>query len=408
MTYRVHGKFATKTEYDQFMQTGKAPAAKAKVATPAAQPLQPTVVQSQSFTSPPLKVTTNQGVGGASKNMHKAQRLINHVALVLDGSGSMKKHQANVVKVADEQIRHLMVRSEELCQETRVSVYVFDDVVDCLIFDMDVMRLPSIEDLYTIDGWTALIDSVVKSQEDLATTSQIYGDHAFLTFVLTDGEENASKNKMTSLSKFTTNAPENWTVGFLVPDKQGIAYLSRCGVPSECIMVWDAKDANGMLDVGRVVRQATDTYMTARASGVRGTRSLFAVIPTGIDAVNKKTVAATLTPMSVDKYSLHEVGKEVARIDEFVTNVVGKYYIPGKSYYQFMKPETIQGGKSIIVVDKKTNQAYEGKDARGLIGLTWGVEAKAKPEDNPEYDIYIQSTALNRNLIPGTKLLLLK
>src|SRR5687768_3028169 len=162
--------------------------------------------------------------------MHKAQRLINHVALVLDGSSSMRGHKANLIKVADEQIRYLALRSEELSQETRVSVYLFDYNVECLIFDMDVMRLPSIADLYRANGMTALIDAVVKSQTDLATTSQIYGDHAFLTFVLTDGAENQSQNSWTVLPRYTNQASENWTVGFLVPDAQGQAYLTRAGV----------------------------------------------------------------------------------------------------------------------------------------------------------------------------------
>src|SRR6478736_1986894 len=131
--------------------------------------------------------------------MHKAQRLINHVALVLDGSSSMSSHKSNLIKVADEQIKYLALRSEELQQETRVSVYLFADTVQCLIFDMDVMRLPSISDLYRSSGMTALVDAVVKSQDDLATTSQIYGDHGFLTFVLTDGMENASKHSWTQL-----------------------------------------------------------------------------------------------------------------------------------------------------------------------------------------------------------------
>src|SRR5690242_8782421 len=175
--------------------------------------------------------------------MHKAQRLINHVALVLDGSSSMSKHKSNLIKVADEQIRHLALRSEELSQETRVSVYLFDYTVECLIFDMDVMRLPSISDLYRANGMTALVDAVVKSQEDLSSTSQIYGDHAFLTFVLTDGMENHSTHSWTVLPEYTVHAEENWTVGFLVPDRQGTAYLTRAGVDPGMISLWDASSA---------------------------------------------------------------------------------------------------------------------------------------------------------------------
>lgn len=35
-------------------------------------------------------------------------------------------------------------------------------------------------------------------------------------------------------------------------------------------------------------------------------------------------------------------------------------------------------------------------------------KAKVKPADNPDFDIFVQSKAINRNLIPGTKMLLMK
>lgn len=342
-----------------------------------------------------------------NNTLHKAQRLINHVALVLDGSGSMAHHAKNVVKVADEQIRHLALKSEEMSQETRVSIYrFFDKEVRCLIFDMDVMRLPSIAELYSANGGTPLVDAVVKSQEDLATTSQLYGDHAFLSFVLTDGEENTSNRSWTELVKYTKHSAENWTVGFLVPNAQGITYLTRAGVDRDSIVVWDAGNAAGMIGAGKTIVDTTTAYMTARASGVRGTKSLFTTAATGAANVNAKTVQATLTPLNRADYSLHDVTERIY-IQDFVRDKLGLFYLVGKGFYQFTKPETVQGGKEIVVVDKATGQAYGGKDARQLIGLQWGVEAKVKPDDNPSFDIFVQSHSVNRNLIPGQKFLLM-
>jgi len=332
--------------------------------------------------------------------MHKAQRLINHVALVLDGSSSMRGHTANLIKVADEQIRYLALRSEELSQETRVSVYLFDYDVECLIFDMDVMRLPSISDLYRANGMTALIDAVVKSQTDLATTSQLYGDHAFLTFVLTDGAENQSKNSWTVLPRYTNAAKENWTVGFLVPDEQGTAYLTRAGVDRGLISKWDATSAKGLADSFTTIRTATDNFMQGRAKGVRGTRDIFS---TGIDAVNKATVSTTLKPIPTNQYQLVSVSAK-SRIDQFV-HALGYLYQAGMAYYQLSKTETIQPQKDIIVVEKATGKAFGGKEARSLIGLP-DTHIRVKPDYNPDYDIFVQSTSVNRNLMPNTKLLI--
>lgn len=330
--------------------------------------------------------------------MHKAQRLINHVALVLDGSSSMSSHTNNLIKVADEQIRYLALRSEELSQETRVSVYLFDYGVECLIFDMDVMRLPSISDLYRAQGMTALVDAVVKSQTDLASTSQIYGDHAFLTFVLTDGMENHSKSSWTVLPQYTARAADNWTVGFLVPDSSGETYLTRAGVQKGLISRWDAGSAKGLSDSFTTIRNATDNFMVNRSKGVRGTRDIFS---TGVDAVNEQTVKGNLTPVAgINKY--HVPAK--SRIDDFVRGAHG-YYSTGSGYYQLTKTETIQATKQILVLEKATGQVYGGTEARHLIGLPDGESVRVKPDRNPLYDIFVQSTSINRNLMPNTTLL---
>lgn len=336
--------------------------------------------------------------------MHKAQSLVNHVVIVLDASASMRTRQAPVIKVTDEQIQHLAQRSKELNQETRVSVYRFGSTtIECLIFDMDVARLPSTKDLYQVlYEDTALIDATLKSQEDLATTSQLYGDHSFLTFVLTDGDENKSKRSASELARFLKNMPENWSIGFLVPDNKGVEYLQRLGVLRDSIAIWDTTKSEGIGMASSAIRDATDFYMTRRAQGIRGTRGVFS---TGTDAVNKKTVKTNLVPLQAWQYKLLTVNQAKVRVDDFVNNS-GRTYILGKAYYQLCKKETIQPQKQIIIVDKKTGAAYAGDTARDVIGLP-GMNVSVRPDYNPDYDIFVQSTSYNRNLFAGSKLLLL-
>lgn len=124
--------------------------------------------------------------------MSGRQNYINHVALVLDASSSMSHLSRKVVEVADQQIAHLARRSRELDQETRVTVYVFADTVECVIYDKDVLQMPSLEQLYRVGGMTALLAAALKSQREPAQTAQLYGDHSFLTFRLPDRQENAS------------------------------------------------------------------------------------------------------------------------------------------------------------------------------------------------------------------------
>lgn len=334
--------------------------------------------------------------------MTPTQGFINHIALVLDSSSSMSHQADHLIKVADAQIAHLAARSKELDQETRVSVYTFANDAECVIYDKDVLRLPSIRDHYRTGGMTALIDATMKSIDDLGQTAQLYGDHAFLIYVLTDGEENHSRRRAAELARQLGNLPENWTVAALVPDASGKHEAKKAGFPADNIAVWDTSTRRGLTEAGDRIRAATDTFMTNRAGGVRGTRALFS---TGADAVNTATVAASgLAPLPHDAYMLVPVPQDTA-IREFVQGC-GLAYVLGSAYYQLSKTESIQPQKLVAIVEKGSNKVYVGRAARDLVGLP-DMEVRVKPEFNPGYTIFVQSTSVNRRLVPGTKLLVL-
>lgn len=331
------------------------------------------------------------------------QNKITHVALVLDGSASMRGHQRQLVQIADAQIAYLAKRSQELDHEVRVSVYMFADNVQCLVYDKDVLRLPSIANLYHTGGMTALIDATIKSQEDLAETAQRYGDHSFLTFVLTDGQENASRLFAARLEGVLRGQPDNWTVAVLVPDMRSKHDAKQFGFPADNIAIWDTTTNEGLREAGDTIHRATETFLTNRESGIRGSRTVFS---TGTDAVNAQTIKkAGLHALSVSMYQLLSVGSDSA-IRTFVESH-GDTYVLGRSYYQLTKTEDIQVQKEIAIVEKSTGRVFCGRSARDLLGLP-NMSVRVKPNFNPNYDIFVQSTSTNRKLKAGTKLLVLR
>ena len=112
--------------------------------------------------------------------MAESQNYINHIVLVLDHSTSMGNLAQTVVKVADMQVAELAQSSQALDQETRMTVYQFGNTTECIYFDKDVLRMPSIKNKYRIEGSTALIDATMQAINDLKQTNTLYGDHAFL------------------------------------------------------------------------------------------------------------------------------------------------------------------------------------------------------------------------------------
>ncbi|MET9346389.1 vWA domain-containing protein [Streptomyces termitum] len=341
------------------------------------------------------------------------QNYINHVALVLDASSSMSGLSKKVVEVADQQIAYLARRSRELDQETRVTVYVFADKVECVIYDKDVLRMPSLKRLYRVGGMTALLAATLKSQRELAQTAQLYGDHSFLTFVLTDGQENAShrcpdapsrsaRELIGAVAGMIENQQDNWTLAVLVPDQMGKREAMNYGFPKDNIAIWDATSTQGLEEAGQVIQEATEKFMIGRTKGIRGSRAVFS---TGAEAVNRQTIeAAGLTPMDPSGYALVPVTEAVA-IREGVT-AAGHAYRTGGAFYQLSKVEKIQARKQIAVLEKKTDRVYTGPEARALLGLP-DAETRVKPDHNDEFTIFVQSTSVNRKLVARTRLLIM-
>ncbi|MFG3203746.1 vWA domain-containing protein [Streptomyces sp. NPDC048192] len=345
--------------------------------------------------------------------MSGRQNYINHVALVLDASSSMSHLSRKVVEVADQQIAYLARRSRELDQETRVTVYVFADTVECVIYDKDVLRMPSLEQLYQVGGMTALLAAALKSQRELAQTAQLYGDHSFLTFILTDGQENAShrcpdsptrdpRELVEAVAGMIETQEDNWTLAVLVPDQVGKREAMRCGFPRDNIAIWDATSTRGLEEAGQVIQEATEKFMVGRTRGIRGSRAVFS---TGAEVVNKDTIkAAGLTPAEPSRYELIPVTRDAAIRDWVVE--CGHTYRTGGAFYQLSKSEKIQARKQIAVLEKKTDRVYTGPEARALLGLP-DVEVRVKPDHNDDFTIFVQSTSVNRKLVPNTRLLLM-
>lgn len=92
-------------------------------------------------------------------------------------------------------------------------------------------------------------------------------------------------------------------------------------------------------------------------------------------------------------------------IKSFVQST-GAAFKLGKGFYQLSKREEIQPRKEVVLVDNKTGDMFSGNQARVLIGLPYGERGYKDTYDIPrEYTAYVQSTSVNRKLMPGTMFL---
>lgn len=335
----------------------------------------------------------------------KLQNLVNHVVFLLDESSSMSMsgHTQDVINVFDSQIKFLCRRSQELNQETRVSVYKFNEITQCLVYDMDVMRMPTLKGLYRPSGGTALREAAETAIRELKLTPTIHGDHAMLLFCLTDGEDNRSyKTTPAALKTLIGGLGNNWTLAILVPDKKGENYAQSCGFELNNISIWEVNAAGAINTVGTKVQNATEKFFQARAVGTRGLTNLFELNGN----LSPQKVVGNLEQLDPTKYMVINIRKDKEVIKETCEAWLKTPYRIGSAYYQLTKKETIQASKNVIVKHKRTGKVYEGAKARELVGLP-SHEVKCAPTSSLDYQIYIQSSSVNRYLYAGTELIVL-
>ena len=354
----------------------------------------------------------------------KEQGQYTHIVLLLDASSSMDHLEDPVVQVVDRLVEQWKQQALDLDDMTRLSIYQFSSAnympngtfIQCFTYDTDIARIKSLKGVYKPHGGTALIDAVLRTQEELALTPTIHGDHTFLFYVITDGEEIHSTRSSRELVSAINSLPENWTVAALVPNIHGKVTAQRYGFPPGNIMVWDTT-AQGVEEAGRKVAQATASYMGMRTnSGMRSTKSLF--VGGQVDAAAIK--AAKLKPLAKNAYAIVPVtpiqglvqekpeGKKPAagkpdnrpmvaymEIEPFISRAHPPFRV-GKAYYELVKTEKIAGNKELAIADKDGN-VFLGQGVRQMLGLPEQTKT-VKPDFNPNYKIYVQSTSLNRHL----------
>ncbi len=367
---------------------------------------------------------------------NKDQANITHITLLLDASTSMSGLRRYVVQVVDKLVAKWARQSLEMDDMTRLTVYQFSserylpngEGIECIWYDTDITRIKTIEGRYTPRGNTALIDATMQAKQELELTPTLYGNHAFLFFIVTDGEENMSRKYSAGDLKAALGKgklPDNWTMAALVPHIQGRIDAERYGIPRDNIMIWDATSEAGVEEAGEKIAAATTSYLKSRtATGMRSTTSLFVGAQVDAQAIR----AANLVPLATKDRQIRRVTKTedsfekvvkpvtksrlkpemggFVEIEKFVRRVNKGEYPVGDAFYELTKPETVQADKEIAVVENNTNKVYVGDGARQLLGLP-DQRCRIKPDMNSEYTIFVQSTSLNRHLPHGCQIMLL-
>jgi len=268
--------------------------------------------------------------------------------------------------------------------------------------NIHIIKPIAVNEYATTGGSTPLFDSVGELIDLLQSVPDANDpDVSFLIIVTTDGGENSSKkwtgvslsNKIRELQN-----TDRWTFVFRVPRGE-TRNLTRFGIPSGNIQEWD-QTAHGVTVSTQATTAAFNDYYTERSRGVKSTSTFYASAANVTVAEAKaqlKDISAEITMWPV----LHN--ENGAEIRPFVEKRLNKPMLKGSAFYLLNKTESkVQENKLIIIRDSKDGTVYYGPAARQMIGLPTVGNARVVPGAHGNWEIYIQSTSVNRKLVTGS------
>lgn len=254
-------------------------------------------------------------------------------------------------------------------------------------------------------GETRLFDTVATCVDVLKNVPDYNDpDVSFLVMINTDGGNNAGRMSGRECAKMIQElqSTDKWTFVFRVP--RGEAHnLVRLGIDEGNILEWETT-TKGMETATAQNAQAMNSFFQARAAGTRATRSFYA----NLKDVKSEDVKAVMVDVST-KVALLPVAEaeHEMQIRDFVEKRTGKPLLKGAAFYQLTKSEDkVQASKKICIRDKKSNAIYYGDAARQLLGLPQYSDVRLKPDDLGNFDVFIQSTSVNRKVQKGSHILL--
>ncbi len=324
-----------------------------------------------------------------------------YVGIARDHSGSMSSLSRKAREDYNGLISQLRSASDEEGIDTIVNTVTFgiNSSVKVEVVNSSVNAVKPLND-YETDSQTPLFDAVGKLITLLEGVPDAKDDVNFLVMVVTDGQENHSFTwNAARLTKEMTRLQntDKWTFTFRVPVGYARA-LSQMGIPAGNIIEWEQTE-RGMRESTVKTQSAVKNFYKQRKAGVMRSTAFYA----DLSGVSMRDVKDNLDDISA-RVTVWPVKKEGA-IKEFVERKIKPNTMQlGTAFYQLSKREEVQDYKLIVIRHKISGKIYGGREARTMLGLPDSGYIKLAPGDHGHFDVFVQSTSVNRKLVAGTEL----
>lgn len=326
-----------------------------------------------------------------------------YIGISRDHSGSMNPIRTPAMNDYNSQITSLKQASIDYNIPTTVTTVICDGRVTTETINTPIQNINPIRS-YFAGGMTPLYDSVNELIELLSKFPDADNpETCFLIQVITDGEENASRNVSASTLKSKIQKlqqTDRWTFTFRVPRGYRNKLIRDLGLFEGNVIEWD-QTAAGMEVASQATTNAYKDYYVARSTGKKSTKGFYS----NLTNVSSSDVKSTMKNIS-NQLEIFSVDKDDEAILKFMERKTKKPFVKGTAFYELTKYErAVQDHKKIVIQDLKGGSFYEGAAARRLLGFPDYGTISLSPGDHSHYKIFIQSTSVNRKLKRGTSVL---
>jgi hypothetical protein len=256
-------------------------------------------------------------------------------------------------------------------------------------------------------GGTPMIESVFVLIDALKKVPD-YNDPnvSFLVMITTDGQETQQRHRGRELAKVIQDLQntDRWTFVFRVPKGQGMRELAQLGMLVSGINVYEWETtAAGLTKSTEANKEAFTEYFTQRTTGMKRTSKFYA----NMEDISVEDAKKAMVDISSEVVFYPVASSDAGSlIRPFVENKINGAMARGAAFYQLCKTEPkVQANKRIAVRDKNSGTVFSGDAARQMLALPTYGTVRLAPDELGDWDVFIQSTSVNRKLDANTSLM---
>ena len=192
---------------------------------------------------------------------------------------------------------------------------------------------------------------------------------------------------------------DRWTFTFMVPKGNANTFSRTFRIPLGNIQDWDEKTKAGTEEGFAITAQAYKGFSQAKSRGMKSTKSFYS----DLSDVTVRKARSSLS--KITKQVTVITAKNACTIKECILNE-GLEWIKGAAFYQLVKTEKkVQPYKIVAVRVLTSGEIYAGSEARVMLGIDVPDTVRLVPKEHGKFDVFIQSTSINRKIPKGTDVL---